>query len=161
MQTSTIFVALPQQHLCSLLSLDYPPPTGKIASGRIVLRHLINQIVYKGFKMGIQNSYRIVLGLAIFFFSMSAEAVSPRNPYRTFNLGGVNYGSMRWEKAQRQGRRVWPSYSRSSRSSRRSRSTMTLSGVSGAGAGVITRQGGQATSMTTPGKATATQQSSR
>ena len=22
----------------------------------------------------------------------TAEAVSPRNPYRTFNLGGVNYG---------------------------------------------------------------------
>ena len=29
-------------------------------------------------------------------------AVSPRNPYRSFNLSGVNYGSMRWERTQRQ-----------------------------------------------------------
>ena len=27
-----------------------------------------------------------------------AFAVSPRNPYRSFNLSGVNYGSMRWER---------------------------------------------------------------
>ena len=31
-----------------------------------------------------------------------AFAVSPRNPYRSFNLSGVNYGSMRWERTQRQ-----------------------------------------------------------
>ena len=43
-------------------------------------------------------------------FATEARAVSPRNPYRTFNLSGVNYGSMQWERAQRQGKRVWPYY---------------------------------------------------
>ncbi|MFM7136022.1 MAG: hypothetical protein ACKO1M_02990 [Planctomycetota bacterium] len=38
-----------------------------------------------------------------------ARAVSPRNPYRSFNLSGLNYGSMQWEKAQRQGQPVWRS----------------------------------------------------
>lgn len=37
-----------------------------------------------------------------------AEARNPPNPYSSFNLSGINYGSMQWEKAQRQGRRVWP-----------------------------------------------------
>jgi hypothetical protein len=27
--------------------------------------------------------------------------VSPRNPYRSFNISGVNYGSMQWEKQHR------------------------------------------------------------
>jgi hypothetical protein len=27
-----------------------------------------------------------------------AAPVSPRNPYRSFNISGVNYGSMRWER---------------------------------------------------------------
>ena len=39
-----------------------------------------------------------------------ASAISPQNPYRSFNLSGVNYGSMEWERAQREGRRVWPYY---------------------------------------------------
>jgi hypothetical protein len=91
----------------------------------------------------------------------TAEAVSPRNPYRTFNLGGVNYGSMRWEQAQRQGRRVWPYNGRYSRSTRRSGPTMTLGGFSGAGGGVIVRQGGRTTSSTTTGTVTRSQQTSR
>lgn len=91
----------------------------------------------------------------------TAEAVSPRNPYRTFNLGGVNYGSMRWEQAQRQGRRVWPYYGRYSRSSRRSGPTMTFGGVSGAGGGVIVRQGGRTTGSTTTGTVTRSQSTSR
>ncbi|MFM7207587.1 MAG: hypothetical protein ACKO4T_13070 [Planctomycetaceae bacterium] len=40
----------------------------------------------------------------------SAEARNPPNPYSSFNLSGINYGSMQWEKDQRQGKRVWPSY---------------------------------------------------
>ena len=111
--------------------------------------------------MNTQRFCSITFGLVIFLFCVSAEAVSPRNPYRSFNLGGVNYGSMRWEKAQRQGRRVWPYYGRYSRSSRRSRATTTFGGVSGLGGGVITRQGGKTTSATTAGKATATQNGSR
>ena len=55
-----------------------------------------------------------------------AFAVSPRNPYRSFNLSGVNYGSMRWERTQRQKQssgsfNKWPvgnSRTRSSRSMR-------------------------------------------
>lgn len=99
---------------------------------------------------------------AAFSFAAEARAVSPRNPYRTFNLGGVNYGSMRWEQAQRQGRRVWPYNGRYSRSTRRSGPTMTLGGISGAGGGVIVRQGGRTTSSsTTTGTVTRSQQPSR
>ena len=91
----------------------------------------------------------------------TAEAVSPRNPYRTFNLGGVNYGSMRWEQAQRQGRRVWPYNGRYSRSSRRSGPPIAFGGISGAGGGVIVRQGGRTTSSTTTGTVTGSQATSR
>lgn len=52
----------------------------------------------------------VACGLALCLaFAAEARAVSPRNPYRTFNLSGLNYGSMQWEKAQRQGKRVGPS----------------------------------------------------
>ncbi len=30
-----------------------------------------------------------------------AAPISANNPYRSFNLSGVNYGSMRWERAHR------------------------------------------------------------
>ena len=66
----------------------------------------------------------------------AAEAVSPRNPYRSFNLSGVNYGSMRWEKAQRQGRRVWPYYNTPSRSSSRS-GNVVVGGMTGTGGAVM------------------------
>jgi hypothetical protein len=36
--------------------------------------------------------------------STDAAPISPRNPYRSFNIGGVNYGSMQWERAHRGGR---------------------------------------------------------
>jgi hypothetical protein len=49
-----------------------------------------------------------LLGLAA--FASPAEAARPRNPYSSFNLSGINYGAMQWERAQRQGRRVWPYY---------------------------------------------------
>jgi len=100
----------------------------------------------------------IAAGLAVAMSAGEAEAISPRNPYRTFNLGGVNYGSMRWEQAQRQGRRVWPYYGRSSRSSRRSRPTMVIGGVAGGGGGTVVRQGSTATGST--GTVTATKDSS-
>jgi len=67
-----------------------------------------------------------------------AKAVSPRNPYRSFNLSGINYGSMQWERAQRQGKQVWPYYNTPSGSSTRSGSAV----IGGAGgAGVVTRSG--------------------
>jgi hypothetical protein len=37
--------------------------------------------------------------------SSTAAPVSTRNPYRSFNITGVNYGSMRWE--QQRGGRSW------------------------------------------------------
>jgi hypothetical protein len=36
----------------------------------------------------------------------SGAVVSPRNPYRSFNITGVNYASMQWERAHRSGRRA-------------------------------------------------------
>lgn len=69
-----------------------------------------------------------------------ARAVSPRNPYRSFNLSGINYGSMQWERAQRQGKRVWPYYNTPSRSY--SRTSGTVVGGTAAGGGVIMQNGG-------------------
>lgn len=101
----------------------------------------------------------IATGLAVAISAGEAEAISPRNPYRTFNLSGVNYGSMRWEQAQRKGRQVWPNYGRSSRSSRRSRPTLAIGGVAGGGGGAVVRQGSNRTGST--GAVTTTQESSR
>ena len=57
----------------------------------------------------------MLLGLGL---ASRAEA-RPRNPYSSFNLSGVNYGAMQWDRAQRQGRRVWPYYNTPSRGSSR------------------------------------------
>jgi hypothetical protein len=43
--------------------------------------------------------------LAIDVRSTAAAPVSTRNPYRSFNISGVNYGSMRWERQN--GGRSW------------------------------------------------------
>ena len=40
----------------------------------------------------------------------SASARNPPNPYSGFNLSGINYGSMQWERDQRDGKVVWPYY---------------------------------------------------
>ena len=72
-------------------------------------------------------------------FATEARAVSPRNPYRTFNLSGVNYGSMQWERAQRQGKRVWPYYNTPSQTY--SRRGGTVIGGTTAGGGVIMQSG--------------------
>lgn len=68
-----------------------------------------------------------------------AEAVSPRNPYRSFNLSGINYGSMQWERAQRQGKRVWP-YSNTPSPSYSRSSGAVVGGTTGGG-GVIMQNG--------------------
>jgi hypothetical protein len=62
-----------------------------------------------------------------------AAARSPRNPYSSFNLSGMNYGAMQWERAQRQGKRVWPYYN--SPTPRYSRGGSV--GTVGVGGGVI------------------------
>ena len=45
-----------------------------------------------------------LLASAIALATGTTRAVSPKNPYRSFNLSGINYGSMQWEKAHRQGK---------------------------------------------------------
>jgi len=72
-----------------------------------------------------------------------AQAISPQNPYRTFNLSGINYGSMQWERDQRAGRRVWPYFNTPTRATTRD-SGLWVGGVvgSGAGAGTIIQAGG-------------------
>ncbi len=70
-----------------------------------------------------------------------AAAISPRNPYRSFNLSGINYGSMQWERAQREGRRVWPYYDTPTRAATRSSGVWVGGGVGG-GSGAIVQAGG-------------------
>ncbi|MGI9453150.1 MAG: hypothetical protein ACR2NE_01170 [Pirellulales bacterium] len=69
-----------------------------------------------------------ILGISV--FCRSAEAISPRNPYRTFNLGGVNYGSMRWERTHRQGRSSWPKNKSARRPQTRGNRAMMIGGIS-------------------------------
>ena len=72
-----------------------------------------------------------------------AAAISPRNPYRSFNLSGINYGSMQWERAQREGRRVWPYYDTPTRTTTRSSGVWVGGGAGvGGGSGVIVQAGG-------------------
>ena len=74
-----------------------------------------------------------------------AEARNPRNPYSSFNLSGINYGAQRWERAQQQGRRVWPYYNTPSRDSYRG-TAISVGGIGGpmggfGGSGVVLRGG--------------------
>ncbi|NBX29297.1 hypothetical protein EBR04_02395 [bacterium] len=72
-----------------------------------------------------------------------AFAISPQNPYRSFNLSGINYGSMQWERAQRQGKRVWPYSNTPSRSYSGSRNgVVTAGGFVGGGGGAIIQGSG-------------------
>jgi hypothetical protein len=77
-----------------------------------------------------------------------AFAISPQNPYRSFNLSGINYGSMQWERAQRQGKRVWPYYNTPSRSTSRS-GVVTAGGYVGGGGGAIIQGSGSRSSPRT------------
>ena len=63
----------------------------------------------------------------------TAQAAGPRNPYSSFNLSGINYGSQQWERDQRAGRVVWPYYNTPSRSYSRG-SNVSVGGVTGGGA---------------------------
>ncbi len=69
---------------------------------------------------------------SLWFAGSTAEARNPRNPYSSFNLSGINYGAQQWDRAQRQGKRVWPYYNTPSRSYRQG----VTAGVVG-GSGVI------------------------
>jgi hypothetical protein len=79
--------------------------------------------------------------LALVLPATPAIAISPQNPYRSFNLSGINYGSQQWERAQRQGKAVWPYYNVPSRSYSRGSSRNSgvyVGGVIGGGAGAGT-----------------------
>jgi hypothetical protein len=80
--------------------------------------------------------------LALVLFSATpAIAAGPRNPYSSFNLSGINYGAQQWERAQRQGKVVWPYYNVPSRSYSRSSSRNSgvyVGGVIGGGGGAGT-----------------------
>jgi hypothetical protein len=90
--------------------------------------------------------HRLVLPAVALLVAIAARpgaAISPQNPYRSFNLSGVNYGSMQWERAQRQGRSVWPYYNTPTRTTTRT-SAAWVGGVAGGGsaAGAVVRAGG-------------------
>lgn len=87
-----------------------------------------------------------LVALASLAASTRVEAAGPRNPYSSFNLSGINYGSQQWERAQRQGKVVWPYYNVPSRSYGRSSSRTAgvyVGGMvaGGSGAGTIIQGG--------------------
>ena len=92
--------------------------------------------------MRLSHLSMLVLACSVAFaFTAEARAVSPRNPYRSFNLSGINYGSMQWERAQQQGKRVWPYYNTPSRSYSRG-GNVAVGGFTGAGGGAVIQGGG-------------------
>ena len=88
----------------------------------------------------------LVVGCGIAWSARPAHAAGPRNPYSSFNLSGINYGSQQWERAQRQGKVVWPYYNVPSRNYSRGSSRnsgLYVGGVisGGSGAGTIIQGG--------------------
>ena len=75
----------------------------------------------------------LVAGIVVTGPTTTAQAAGPRNPYSSFNLSGINYGSQQWERDQRAGRVVWPYYNTPSRSYSRG-SNVSVGGVTGGGA---------------------------
>lgn len=55
----------------------------------------------------------LIAAVAWLFDEAPSEAriISPNNPYRSFNISGINYGSMKWERTHR-GQKTQKSYSR-------------------------------------------------
>lgn len=41
----------------------------------------------------------VVAAAAAFASGSSAGVISKNNPYRSFNISGINYGSMNWERS--------------------------------------------------------------
>ncbi len=79
--------------------------------------------------------------LAACAFATSAHAAGPRNPYSGFNLSGINYGAQQWDRAQQQGRRVWPYYNQPSGSYYRG-GNVSVGGFGGGGGGAVVSGGG-------------------
>ena len=82
---------------------------------------------------------RIVIACGLLASLAASADAAPRNPYSSFNLSGINYGAQQWERAQRQGRRVWPYYNTPSRSYGGGRNSgLSIGGVVGGGGGAGT-----------------------
>ncbi len=48
-------------------------------------------------------SLLVVFGAMLFGVRFAhADPISPQNPYKSYNLSGINYGSMEWERTHRQ-----------------------------------------------------------
>lgn len=47
-----------------------------------------------------------VLAVGSIVDAAAAQPVSRQNPYRSFNISGVNYGSQQWERRYHHGRRM-------------------------------------------------------
>ena len=83
----------------------------------------------------------VVAGLAgLAFLAPPALARNPPNPYSSFNLSGINYGSMQWERDQRAGKRVWPYDNQPSGGG--ARSTVSAGGWGGGVGGAVVRPNG-------------------
>lgn len=78
-----------------------------------------------------------LMALVIACAAAGSAAGDPPNPYSGFNLSGINYGSMQWERDQRAGKAVWPYFNTPAPSRRR-----TTGGAAGSATrGTTVRQG--------------------
>jgi len=89
----------------------------------------------------------LVAGIVVTGPATIAQAAGPQNPYSSFNLSGINYGSQQWVRDQRAGRVVWPYYNTPSRSYSRGSnvsvggSNVSVGGFTGAGGGAVIQGG--------------------
>lgn len=49
----------------------------------------------------------VLSALALVVDLRPAHAISRNNPFRSFNVTGVNYGSMQWEQSHRRSTSTW------------------------------------------------------
>jgi len=82
----------------------------------------------------------LIAGIVVTGPATTAQAAGPQNPYSSFNLSGINWGSQQWERDQRAGRVVWPYYNTPSRNYYRG-SNVSVGGFTGGG-GAAMIQGG-------------------
>lgn len=80
----------------------------------------------------------VVAGLTV--SASPALARNPPNPYSSFNLSGINYGSMQWERDQRAGKKVWPYFNQPTGGG--ARSTVSAGGWGGGAGGAVVRPNG-------------------
>jgi hypothetical protein len=82
----------------------------------------------------------LAVALLVVLAATPTLAGNPRNPYAGFNLSGINYGAMQWERDHRAGTRVWPSTDQPVGS--RPRATVSAGGWNGGTGGAVVRPGG-------------------